>query len=275
MSKKGLTPVLTFLFITTTILILSNSNLQIWFWLPDSLIYYKRYFEQGITYLLLMVIATIAMKVEGITTKRLGISRLDILYSIPVLLTLLTGHILLASQEGGWGKILQRANISMLIPTVIMNLIIIGFSEEYIYRGYVQNAFMIHCGVIKALVFSSLSFAIAHLPLNLDSIMNFSTLWNIAQSSIFSLLSPLLVSLLVLSMAYYVTENLMIPIYIHGFYNLTIKYFAPTNLSFFLFWLLVAPSVVAYCVYFHKTRIILKSFKRFINPEKKHTDGSL
>ena len=195
--KNKSNTVVLFLLVVALFLLLLNINIRTLSWLPDVIRRYYGYIERGLTYFVLLCMATIAMGADEIPVRSLGISRKNLLDSIPILLTLIIGHLLLANINGGWGEVIERADFSMLISTVIMNLIIVAFSEEYIYRGYVQNDFTKHNGLIKGLVFSSLGFSLAHLPADFNNTIVFSDYWELILYSTVLLMNRLIISLFV------------------------------------------------------------------------------
>lgn len=242
-SDGGVRGVLLFLSILTALLFLLNRDVEALAWMSGGLQQYQGYVEQSLAYFVMIGFATFAMKSDGISPSSLGISFRNLVRSLPVLLTLTMGTLIIAELGGGLAGVLRQAGYALL-PFTLANVVFVAFSEEYVFRGYVQNAVMRRHGVYAGLIVSSLSFALVHLP----SAVGSASSGSVALATLgLALLGRFSFSILAFSAVYQLTGNLIIPVMIHGFYDFTLYYFPASGLTGpYILLFLIAPCFIAY-----------------------------
>jgi membrane protease YdiL (CAAX protease family) len=201
--------------------------------------------ELPLFYFGLCVIAFLAMRVDKISI--LLFSRKNLIYSIPVLAPLIIGEIVIFAL-GGEHKSVDIAAI-MLLPLV-------AFSEEYMFRGYFQNAIQKNYKWYVSLILTNIMFALLHVPSEIVNGKPFGEIITFLTSRFFwGSFSSLM---------YLISDNLLIPILVHGFYNLALFYF-PTiqtmsistiKIAFFFFIWLV-PFLITLSLYRNRLRMFI------------------
>ncbi|MFC7209472.1 CPBP family intramembrane glutamic endopeptidase [Natronoarchaeum sp. GCM10025321] len=114
----------------------------------------------------------------------------------------------LLGYDGGEHEIVQTATGSpeILLALIPLSFLLIGPGEELLFRGIIQSRFVNRSGVPLGIVLASLLFAVVHIPAygGLDSLPTIVGLFFIS---------------LVLGGLYEYTENLFVPIVVHGAFN--------------------------------------------------------
>lgn len=110
--------------------------------------------------------------------------------------------------EGSEHEVVEMAtaNPEILLVMIPLSFLLIGPGEELLFRGLIQTKFVNRSGVLPGLVFASVLFAVVHIPAygGFDSMPTIIGLFFIS---------------LVLGGLYEYTENLFVPIVIHGAFN--------------------------------------------------------
>lgn len=114
----------------------------------------------------------------------------------------------LLGYDGGEHEIVQTATGSpeILLALIPLSFLLIGPGEELLFRGIIQSRFVDRSGVPLGIVLASILFAVVHIPAygGLDSLPTIVGLFFIS---------------LVLGGLYEYTENLFVPIVVHGAFN--------------------------------------------------------
>ncbi|QSG01990.1 CPBP family intramembrane glutamic endopeptidase [Natranaeroarchaeum sulfidigenes] len=110
--------------------------------------------------------------------------------------------------EGSEHEVVEMAtaNPEILLVMIPLSFLLIGPGEELLFRGLIQTKFVNRSGVLPGLVLASVLFAVVHIPAygGFDSMPTIIGLFFIS---------------LVLGGLYEYTENLFVPIVIHGAFN--------------------------------------------------------
>jgi membrane protease YdiL (CAAX protease family) len=182
------------------------------------------------------VIAFLAMRMDKISIPLF--SRKNLVHSIPVLASLIIGEIIIFAL-GGEHESVDAVTI-MLLPFV-------AFSEEYVFRGYFQNVIQKNNKWYVSLILTNIMFALLHVP---SEIVNGKPLGEIIMS-----LASRFTGGSFYSLIYLISYNLLMPVMVHGFHNLTLLYF-PTEVSYiptirlaFSFFIWVMPILIAFLIY--------------------------
>ncbi|WP_330632018.1 CPBP family intramembrane glutamic endopeptidase [Halocatena halophila] len=170
---------------------------------------------------------------RGLSTDWLGISRPDIrgglwiiggwfgtlVGVVVVSIVVVFGVGVLPAQNKIGGVIASDPTIvTLLIPLMIL---VVGPSEELVFRGIVQGTLRERFGPVSAIGLSSLIFASVH----------FYSLTGAPLQRVLSI-GLLLVPALVLGTAYERTGNIVVPSIIHGFYNATLLWLSYLSMKF-------------------------------------------
>ncbi|WP_435333899.1 CPBP family intramembrane glutamic endopeptidase [Haloarchaeobius sp. TZWWS8] len=105
----------------------------------------------------------------------------------------------------------QAGNPALLLPLIPLSLLIIGPGEELLYRNVIQKSLAEKLGNPAAVVVASLIFALAHIPAY--------AMGGAAATAVASTLFAIFVLSLILGGTYALSENLLVPAFIHGLYN--------------------------------------------------------
>lgn len=179
----------------------------------------------------LCIIAFLAMRADKITVTLF--SRKNLIHSLPVLVSLIVGEAIIFALGGSEYQSVDIVTILFLPVTV--------FSEEYVFRGYFQNIIRRNYNWYVSLFLTNIMFALSHVPLE---IINLEPLGR----TIVFLCSRFLGGSF-FSLTYLVSENLLLPILIHSFYNLTVLYFPAVPTFTLIFFIWIMPLSITFLLY--------------------------
>lgn len=201
-------------------------------------------------YSVMFLLTQIAVKTDNIAIE--VFTRRNILRSLPALFLLLLTVLLISLLE----KPAQDIDPKIFLIKLYEYFLLVAFSEEYMFRGYLHNALgrdlglkgklydlLVLCGI------SSHAFAASHIPTDLLE-------GNNAVYFIVTMYASRFVSGFFFSLQYTVSDNLLIPILSHGFADLTIFYFPIRSIPFHCL-IEVMPLLVSSIVYRKSLRSLI------------------
>jgi membrane protease YdiL (CAAX protease family) len=239
-----------FVIALTLLLFLLNGDAKVLTWISSDLGQYVSFIQQMLAYVVLLGFGTVALRAEGITRKDLGFSRNNLYLALPVLLGFILGNYALVELGGGWSKVFAAGDPPLPYGLIILGTILVAFTEEYIFRGYVQIGTKKRFGVTASLIVSAMVFSLAHIPTDLSGV-NPAVLGTEIPRLAVSIVSRFAFGILAFSYMYQFTGNMFITLFTHAFYDFSVGYLAPVGgtLTIILLYMLM-PFAIVLAVYY-------------------------
>jgi membrane protease YdiL (CAAX protease family) len=235
----------------TLLLLLLNRDAVVLSWLWSSLGPYVGFIQQMMGYVIIVCFGTFAMRSEGIAWRDLGLTRNNFILALPLLLVFVAGIVLLVWLGGGWSQTFKDLYPSLPLAAVAFSVALIAFSEEYVFRGFVQIGTRRRFGVTSGVLVSAAVFALVHIPTDLARINPSSGLASAVFVLAVAAIGRFAFGSVAFSYMYQFTGNLFITIFTHAFYDFSLTYLvvAGGTLSMVLLYLVV-PFAVVLAVYY-------------------------
>ena len=200
-----------------SIFVLLDSGQWVWSWLPISGTYMRPYAEHAIGDAILALCASLAIWKARIRIKSFQRSNARLLSSLFVLLFLFWFTLIFFSGFSNYG------NAAMFALTIIEYMLVVAFTEELLFRGFIQKFLERRLRSSHLIVIcTAIMFAVFHLVKDVGAVSGYLILGDLLTQ---------LIGGIVFSYIYLVTDDLAFSIIIHGFYDLSAVDVAATFLS--------------------------------------------
>lgn len=235
----------------TLLLLLLNRDAVVLTWVWSSLGPYVSFIQEMMGYVIIVCFGAFAMRSEGINWGDLGLGRNNFILALPLLLAFVTGNAVLIWLGGGWSQTFKSLLPELPLAAVAGSIALIAFSEEFVFRGFVQIGTTRRFGVTAGILVSAAVFALVHIPTDLPGIDPSAG----ASSAVFVLgaaaVGRFAFGALAFSYMYQFTRNLFIIMFTHAFYDFSLTYLvvAGGSLSLVLLYLVV-PFAIVLAVYY-------------------------
>ncbi|HVP23260.1 MAG TPA: CPBP family intramembrane glutamic endopeptidase [Conexivisphaerales archaeon] len=240
-----------FVFALTVLLILLNRDAQVLTLFWKSFGPYVDFVQQMMGYIVIACLGAFAMRAEGIKWGDLGLSRNNLLLSLPLLAVFFAGNVALVYAAGGWSQAFRPVVAGLPLWAVAASIIIVAFTEEFVFRGFVQIGTARRFGITQGILVSAMVFSLVHVPTDLAGVAPGSDATGVIMTLAMAAVGRFLFSALAFSYMYQFTGNLYITIMTHAFYDFSLTYLVVTGgtLTIVLLYLVV-PYIVVLTVYY-------------------------
>lgn len=166
----------------------------------------------GIVYLSMRDLPLSYLRVRRPTLRDVGwaLAALVALFAVLGALTAVIRYFELSAAEHSVAQA-AKDNPEMLLPLIPLQVLVVGPTEEFIYRGVVQTRLREAFAAPTVVVLAALIFALVHVPAY--------AIGSGLDASLATTLGVLFVLGTVLGAVYERTENLVVPVVAHGLYN--------------------------------------------------------
>jgi membrane protease YdiL (CAAX protease family) len=235
----------------TLLLLLLNGDAAALTWAWSSLGPYVSFIQQMMGYVVIACLGAFAMRSEGIAWRDLGLTRNNLILALPLFLAFIAGNTLLVWLGGGWSQTFHDQYPGLPLAAIAFSIALIAFSEEYVFRGFVQIGTRRRFGITSGILVSAAVFALVHVPTDLVGINPSSGLASALLVLAFAAIGRFVFGALAFSYMYQFTGNLFITMFTHAFYDFSLTYLVVTGGAFSIVLLyLVVPFVIVLAVYY-------------------------
>ncbi len=235
----------------TILLLLLNRDAVVLTWIWSSLGPYVGFIQQMMGYVVIACFGGFAMRAEGIELKDLGLTKNNLVLALPVLAAFVAGNLALVFLGGGWSQTFKPLVPGLPLWAVLASIAIVAFSEEFVFRGFVQIGTRRRFGVTYGILVSAAVFSLVHIPTDLGNISPSFSATQIAIVLVAAAVGRFAFGALAFSYMYQFTGNLFITIFTHAFYDFSLTYFVVFGGTLMLVFLyLIVPFAVVLTVYY-------------------------
>jgi membrane protease YdiL (CAAX protease family) len=235
----------------TLLLLLLNRDAMVLAWVWSSLGPYVGFVQQMMGYVVIACFGAFAMRSEGIGWRDLGLRRNDLILAAPILCAFLAGNALLVYLGGGWSQTFKEVIPGLPLWAVFASIAIVAFSEELVFRGFVQIGTSRRFGVTYGILVSAAVFALVHIPTDLGNLEPSLGAAGIIYALTLAAIGRLAFGALAFSYMYKLTGNMYITIFTHAFYDFSLTYFVLAGGALTLILLyVVLPFAIVLTVYY-------------------------
>jgi membrane protease YdiL (CAAX protease family) len=233
------------------LLLLLNRDAYVLAWVWTSLGPYVTFIQQMMGYVVIIALGAFAMRSEGIGWKDLGLTSNNLILALPVFVAFVAGNSLFVWLGGGWSQAFKDIYPGIPLAAVAGSIALVAFSEEYVFRGFVQIGTTRRFGVTAGILVSAAVFALVHIPTDLPGVSPSGGPATAIFVLAFAAVGRFAFGSLAFSYMYQFTGNLYITMFTHAFYDFSLTYLVVAGgiVSLVLLYLVV-PFAIVLAVYY-------------------------